>query len=51
MSKANCDVLRNRSGYGMMREMAIMRWSAVERANGVMIRLAKSQTEDHRHAK
>jgi hypothetical protein len=22
-----------------------MRWSAVERANGVMIRLAKSQTE------
>jgi len=31
--------------------VGIMRWSAVERANGVMIRLTKSQTEDHCHAK
>jgi len=30
--------------------VGIMRWSAVERANAVMIRLAKSQTDDHRHA-
>lgn len=41
------EILRRRS----MAEMAIMRWSAVEGANGVMIKLAQSQTEDHRHAK